>query len=50
MTSVYHEDGIDEHGPVVKIGPEYGEYSKIASSDGTECGGSRCAGAPSSGR
>ena len=26
MTSVYFEDGVDEHGPVIKTGPEYGEY------------------------
>jgi hypothetical protein len=27
MTSVYHEDGIDEHGPNVVAGPEYGEWA-----------------------
>jgi hypothetical protein len=27
MTSVYHEDGIDEHGPTVKLGPDYGEWA-----------------------
>ncbi|CAI7979951.1 SnoaL-like domain-containing protein [Frankia sp. Hr75.2] len=32
MTSVYHDDGVDEHGPVVKLGPEYGEYANQAHS------------------
>jgi hypothetical protein len=27
MTSVYHRDGIDEHGPNVHPGPEYGEWA-----------------------
>jgi hypothetical protein len=27
MTSVYADDGIDEHGPTVKSGPEYGEWA-----------------------
>ena len=27
MTSVYHEDGVDEHGAVVKTGPEYAEWA-----------------------
>ena len=27
MTSVYHDDGIDEHGPTVKLGPDYGEWA-----------------------
>ena len=30
MGSVYHEDGVDEHGPVVKFGPEYGEWANAA--------------------
>ena len=25
MMSVYHDDGVDEHGPNVMLGPEYGE-------------------------
>ena len=32
MGSVYFEDGIDEHGPVVKLGPEYGEWANHAHS------------------
>jgi hypothetical protein len=32
MTSVYHDDGIDEHGPTVKPGPEYGEWANQAHS------------------
>jgi len=32
MASVYLEDGVDEHGPVVKFGPEYGEYANEAHS------------------
>ncbi|MBX7433915.1 nuclear transport factor 2 family protein [Mycobacterium sp. Y57] len=32
MASVYHEDGIDEHGPIVKLGPEYGEWANAAHS------------------
>ncbi|WP_436790870.1 nuclear transport factor 2 family protein [Yinghuangia sp. YIM S10712] len=32
MASVYHDDGTDEHGPVVKPGPEYGEYANQAHS------------------
>ena len=32
MTSVYHDVGIDEHGPTVKTGPEYGEWSNAAHS------------------
>jgi hypothetical protein len=27
MTSVYHDDGVDEHGPNVNLGPEYGEWA-----------------------
>jgi hypothetical protein len=27
MASVYHGDGIDEHGATVKLGPEYGEWA-----------------------
>ena len=27
MASAYHHDGIDEHGPTVKVGPEYGEWA-----------------------
>ena len=27
MGSVYWEDGVDEHGPVIKTGPEYGEWA-----------------------
>jgi hypothetical protein len=27
MTSVLHDDGVDEHGPVVNPGPEYGEWA-----------------------
>ena len=27
MTSVYHADGIDEHGAAVNVGPEYGEWA-----------------------
>ena len=27
MTSVLHDDGVDEHGPTVKLGPEYGEWA-----------------------
>src|SRR5262249_49467648 len=27
MTSVYHDDGIDEHGPAVNRGPAYGEWA-----------------------
>jgi hypothetical protein len=27
MTSVYHEDGVDEHGPVVNPGPAYAEWA-----------------------
>ncbi|OBB33698.1 hypothetical protein A5792_11400 [Mycolicibacterium peregrinum] len=30
MGSVYFEDGIDEHGPTVKTGPEYGEWANAA--------------------
>ena len=30
MTSVYFEDGVDEHGAVVKLGPEYGEWANAA--------------------
>ncbi len=30
MGSVYWEDGVDEHGPVVKLGPEYGEWANAA--------------------
>ena len=26
MTGVYHDDGVDEHGPNVNPGPAYGEY------------------------
>ena len=27
MGSVYFSDGVDEHGPVIKTGPEYGEWA-----------------------
>ena len=27
MTSVYHDDGIDEHGATVNTGPQYGEWA-----------------------
>ena len=27
MTSVYHDDGVDEHGAVMNLGPEYGEWA-----------------------
>ncbi|WP_156296552.1 nuclear transport factor 2 family protein [Mycobacterium paragordonae] len=27
MASVYSEDGVDEHGPVVNTGPEYGKWA-----------------------
>lgn len=30
LTSVYFEDGVDEHGPVVKTGPEYGPWANAA--------------------
>ncbi len=30
MASVYFEDGVDEHGPVVCAGPEYGDYANRA--------------------
>jgi len=30
MASAYHDDGVDEHGPVTKPGPEYGEYANAA--------------------
>ncbi len=30
MASVYHDDGVDEHGPVTKSGPEYGAYANQA--------------------
>ena len=30
MASVYHDDGVDEHGPVTKLGPDYGEYANEA--------------------
>ncbi len=32
MTSVYFEDGVDEHGPVIKLGPEYADYANQAHS------------------
>jgi hypothetical protein len=32
MASAYHADGVDEHGPVVKAGPDYGEYANDAHS------------------
>ncbi|OBK64268.1 hypothetical protein A5653_23240 [Mycobacterium colombiense] len=32
MASVYFENGVDEHGPVVKPGPEYGDYANQAHS------------------
>lgn len=32
MSSVYFEDGVDEHGPVVKVGAEYAEYANNAHS------------------
>ena len=32
MTSVYFDDAIDEHGPVVKSGHDYGEYANQAHS------------------
>ncbi|KUI28373.1 hypothetical protein AU196_17505 [Mycobacterium sp. IS-1742] len=30
MGSVYFDDGIDEHGPTVKTGPEYGDWANQA--------------------
>ena len=30
MRSVYHDDGVDEHGPVVASGPDYGAYANQA--------------------
>jgi hypothetical protein len=27
MTSVYHDDGVDEHGPAVNPGPKYAEWA-----------------------
>lgn len=27
MTTVYHQDGVDEHGPNVYLGPDYGEWA-----------------------
>jgi hypothetical protein len=30
MTSVYHDDGIDEHGPTVKTATEYGAWANAA--------------------
>lgn len=30
MSNVYFEDGIDEHGPTVKTGPEYGDWANQA--------------------
>ncbi|BCI55669.1 hypothetical protein NIIDNTM18_49470 [Mycolicibacterium litorale] len=30
MGSAYFEDGVDEHGPTVKAGPEYGEWANEA--------------------
>jgi hypothetical protein len=30
MASVYHADGVDEHGAVVNAGPEYGEWANGA--------------------
>ncbi|MEV1068505.1 nuclear transport factor 2 family protein [Streptomyces sp. NPDC050263] len=30
MASAYHQDGTDEHGPVVKSGPLYGAYANEA--------------------
>jgi len=30
MASVYHADGVDEHGPVEKAGSDYGEYANAA--------------------
>lgn len=32
MASAYHPDGVDEHGPVVNSGPDYGEYANQAHS------------------
>ncbi len=32
MASVYHPDGIDEHGPTVKTGEEYGDWANAAHS------------------
>lgn len=32
MASVYFDDAVDEHGPVAKSGPEYGEYANDAHS------------------
>lgn len=32
MGSVYFEDGVDEHGPTVKLGPEYGDWANNAHS------------------
>ena len=27
MTRAYHDDGVDEHGPAVNLGPAYGEWA-----------------------
>jgi hypothetical protein len=32
MTSVYHDDGVDEHGPTVNSGPQYGSWANQAHS------------------
>lgn len=32
MASVYFEDGVDEHGPVVNFGPDYGSWANAAHS------------------
>lgn len=32
MTEVYHDDGVDEHGPNVYPGPEYGEWANAVHS------------------
>lgn len=32
MASVYHDDGVDEHGPISKPGAEYGAYANDAHS------------------
>jgi hypothetical protein len=32
MSAVYHDDGIDEHGPTVKAGADYGEWANQAHS------------------
>jgi hypothetical protein len=34
MASAYHDDGIDEHGPIVNSGAEYGEWINQAHTSG----------------